>query len=65
MHTMTGSIDTRENWIAEFKATEYHEWFGYETLEDMKNSGSDCSDWSKYLIEVREDENGDWEVIGG
>ena len=59
MNVNTGSVQTRAEWIADFKASELHEWLGYETLEEMKEAG-ECRVWSHMLVAVEQNENGEW-----
>jgi hypothetical protein len=61
MNPKTGSVDTKENWYSAFTAMPYHEWFGFESLEAMhKANAYDTCFWDDMLIEVAENQNGEW-----
>lgn len=61
MNENTGSVDTKENWYQEFKSSEYCEWFGYESEEEMKRLGVyDTAFWDEMLVEVKKDKEGNW-----
>lgn len=59
MNPHTGSVDTRENWLADCESMEIYQWHGYESMDEFKN-GVGCIEWDNDLIEVVKDENGDW-----
>lgn len=49
MNTATGSIDTEENWVRDWRSMSEEEW------------GSDEFDPFGLLVEVRKNDNGEWE----
>lgn len=49
MNTATGSIDTEENWVRDWRSMSEEEW------------GSDEFDPFGLLVEVRKNNNGEWE----
>lgn len=50
MNPATGSVDTEENWRADYAASDPAEW----------NPEDPGAEWDANLSEVRKDENGDW-----
>lgn len=49
MNTATGSIDTEENWVRDWRSMSEEEWGSYEF------------DPFGLLVEVRKNDNGEWE----
>lgn len=55
MHTISGHVATKEDWLADFESTDKEAWFG-ESLEECKDKDPFDVD---HLVEVTK-EDGEW-----
>lgn len=66
MHVNTGSVDTADNWLAEYLSTPLHEWHGCEDEDDFNEKillNNSIPSWDFCLVKVQENEKGQWEAV--
>jgi len=66
MHINTGTVDTAENWLAEYISMPMHEWHGYEDEEDFEANfphDDKVACWDFCLVEVQKNDKGEWEQV--
>lgn len=54
IHANTGTIQTFEEWKADYLSMPYYEWFGYESEKEML-SANDKRSWIDLLLKIDED----------
>ena len=52
---------TMDEWKKMHKEMDYHDWYGYDSIQEMKNRGVyDIHCWDDLLYEVKKDLNDNW-----